>query len=296
VAWAERNYEPWIFYLLVLLPFLAAAMLGTMRDPMPGIPRARPKLLMLAILAVVLNLGFLRGALSARFADVSVPHAILAAWVLATAVRALRQRRTVESRAGLLRARGIRLAGAVVVLAVVAMTAMVQAIALRGIGVDVSVSRAREVFARYRSTWPLDAWANADTPGPMQLALYFNQCTRPTDHVFVSQYLPQAIALSQRPFAGGHGDLRPDFFNSTEQQQLTIERMSRQAVPVAVVPPPSEYKGFQESFPLLDRYFGQRFRSAGVRDLGDGLTVELLVDRSRMPSGVFERLDWPCFR
>jgi hypothetical protein len=251
---------------------------------------------MLAVLAVALNLGFLRGALSARFADVSVPQAILAAWVVATAVRALRQGRDGESRPALLRAPGMRLAVAVLLLAIIGMTAMVQAIALRAIDIDVSVSRAREVFTRYRSTWPLDAWASADAPGPMQLAFYFNQCTRATDHVFVSQYLPQAIALSQRPFAGGHGDLRPDFFNSTEQQQLTIERMSRQAVPVAVVPPAPEYKGFQESFPLLDQYFGKRFRSAGVRDLGDGLTVELLVDRSRVPSGVFERLDWPCFR
>jgi hypothetical protein len=292
-ALAARNYEPWMFYLLVVLPFITAAMLWTVRDPLPGMSRSRPKLLMVAALAVALNVGFLRGALAARFADVSVPHAVLAAWAIATAARAAAYG---DYGAKRLAHGGTRIVVAVVMVMVVGVTAIVQGAAFWGIDVDLTLARTREILTRYRDTWPLAAWADPQTPGTMQLAFYLNQCTQPSDHVFVSQYLPQVIALSGRPFAGGHGDLRPDFFNTVEQQQLTIARLSRQAVPVAVVPPPPEYGGFSESFPLIDRYFRERFRSAGVRDLGDHLVVELLVDKNRPPSGTFQRLDWPCFR
>ena len=130
----------------------------------------------------------------------------------------------------------------------------------------------------------------------MRLAHYLNACTAPGDRVFLSPYLPQAVALADRPFAGGHGDLRPDFYNTPRHQRLTIERLSSQRVPVAIVPPDEEFEGFRRSHPLVADYLMQRFERAGARDLGEGVRVELLVERGRQSTPRHPQLDWPCFR
>jgi hypothetical protein len=291
---ALQNRVPSIFYLWVLLPLVCLGILW--RAPhafRPDWPRARVKVAVVAILAIMLNVGFLRGNLSARFADVSVPQVILLAWLIAACVAISRTGRW-DGQAQVGTAARVLLP--VMAISPVLILGGMIAISHRDRDVILSTTETRAVIRKFRHTWPLEQWGGQGAPGPIRVAQYLESCTRPGDHVFVTPYLPQVVALSGRPFAGGHGDLRPDFFNTDAQQRLTIDRLRRQSVPVVIMPPRAEYAGFQQSFPLLDAYMQSRFRSWGALDLGDGTSLELLVDKARPETGRFELFDWPCFR
>jgi hypothetical protein len=294
VALATANSIPWTFYVLELLPLVALFFLA--RAPLafrPDWPEARAKVAVVAVLAIILNVGFLRGSLAARFADVSVVQAVLGAWLVLACHRLWTRGEWSIGRPAAWPARYV-LSGAVAI----GMTgvAMLRVPILAAHDAPVTMGEARRVAERYRPLWPLSRWANPDSPETMALSFYLERCTEATDFIFVSQYLPQLVALANRPFAGGHGDLRPDFFNTDEHQHLTIARLERQAVPVAFVTTPDEYEGFRKSFPLIDAYFARRFRRVGTRRLADGMAVDVLVDRRRQPVGTYAALDLPCFR
>jgi hypothetical protein len=130
----------------------------------------------------------------------------------------------------------------------------------------------------------------------MALAYYVRECTQPTDRVFMQHYLPQVPALAERGFAGGHADLRPGFFKSEEMQRLTIERLRRQHVPIALVGAGDNLGGFRESFPLIVRYFDEHYQNMGEQEFDGRFQIRLLVRKDATPTGSFEPLGWPCFR
>jgi hypothetical protein len=286
------NQEASIFYLFVVLPFACLALLylapGAFR---PDWRFGREKVAIVAILAIMLNAGFLRGNLSARLADVSVPQVILIAWLLMTGLSVARTG-TWDGKVAVSKTiRALVPAAAVLSLLIVG---LMLALAQRDRDVLLSLEQTRWVINRFWSTWPLDE-SSRFQPGPARVASYLQECTRAGDHVFVTPYLPQVVGLSGRPFAGGHGDLRPDFYNTDTHQGLTIERLQRQSVPIVIMPREEEREGFRRSFPILDEYLRTRFQEAGSLDLGDDQKLQLLVDRGRPASGRFEPFGWPCF-
>jgi hypothetical protein len=107
--------------------------------------------------------------------------------------------------------------------------------------------------------------------------------------------MPQVLALARRAFAGGHADLRPGFFNTTEAQTLTIARLQRQSVPLVLLESGESYRNFRESFPLVTAYLDQHYRVAGVREFDGRFGTTLLVRTDRQPTGTFEPLGWPCY-
>jgi hypothetical protein len=304
-TFAQVNVTAWLFYLLVLLPFVVFALLAWSRDAWrPDWPHARAKMAGVALLALILNVGFLRGALSARLADVMVPHTTLVAWLLVVAATLLWRGRVNGADGNRPVSVAARVGLSIATFVVAAITAAAVAPGLQeglrdshvGLDPGAIVGRAQEITGRFRETWPLERWTSPDSRGPIKLAFYFEACTDPADRVFVSQYLPQVPALSRRAFAGGHPDLRPGFFATEAHQQLFLERIRTESVPVLVVPPPAEYGGFAEAFPQVAEYFAAHYDPAGERDLDDGLHVAILTRRDRQRASRYEPLDLPCFR
>jgi len=302
---ATPNLTTWLFYLLIAMPFIALALLAWSRDAWrPQWAYARGKIAAVALLAIALNVGFLRGALAARLADVAVPQTILIAWVLTVAAALLVRGRVERSDGARPLAPIVRIAVSVPLFVLFAFTFawLARSVAPVARAAHLSpdpgtvIGRAQEITGRLRETWPLDRWASPDANGPMRLAYYFDACTQPTDRVFISQYLPQVAALARRPFAGGHPDLRPGFFATDRDQQLFIDRMQRQHVPVLIVPSSSDYNGFETEFPLVAQYFSREYEMLGDRDIGDGLRVGVAVRRGARPTSRYEPLDLPCFR
>ena len=91
VAVVRDNGAAWMYYTEILLPFFALFVLAASRDGFrPEWPHAREKLAMVAVLAIVLDAGFLRSPLEARLADPSVPLVILLGWLLVAIPRMMR--------------------------------------------------------------------------------------------------------------------------------------------------------------------------------------------------------------
>jgi hypothetical protein len=298
------NAVAWLYYSELALPLLVLLMLAASPEGFRSSwPNARAKMRVVAALGILLNVGFLRQPLEARLADPSVPHAIMLAW-LPVALAGLFRRR--ERLAPALRrpatAFAARLAAVALVLPFLAVVAVaVTSTFPRRMEVTALAEGPHEALARTRVMWDRisDAFPPANPPPPdslMMLVFYLRECTRPADRVFMQHYLPQVLGLAERGFAGGHADLRPGFFTTDEMQRLTVHRLRRQSVPVALVGTGDSWGGFRESFPLVTAYFDERYRSAGERTFDERFGIRLLVERDGQAVRRFGPLDWPCFR
>jgi hypothetical protein len=296
------NYEPWLFWLLSAVPLASLMLLAAAPDAWrPTWPRARLKLALVAILGGVLNAGFLRGRLAARVGDVAVPNAILLGWMLFVALQATRhgigpraERLAVPLRILV----GLAASGIVVVTALVLTPSVRESLekgdVLKGPGYLWRKTGA--TTGQMKANAHLEAWAVGNYEGPVRLAYYLRDCTHPYDRVLVSPYYPLIAPLAGRPFAGGHVDLRADFFDTPADQSLTISRLERQSVPVAIMAVGPSQVAFEESLPILDDYLRRRYVVAGERDLGGGHRVAVLVDAGVQAVSRYDPLDLPCFR
>jgi hypothetical protein len=301
--WVVRdNTTAWWYYFELALPLLALAVLATSRDAYrPTWVRAGPKVAVVAVLAMILNAGFLRSPLDARLADPSVPHAILIAW-LAAALPAM-FRMSQSWRPALQRWR-IPLASAAVV-AAAPFAFVLAATMTRDVydrldnsglteGVRSAFRHAASTARGVRTDWQRAIEEQENRSELFTLARYLNACTSPDARVFVQPYIPQVVALARRPFAGGHGDLRTGFFNTADAQALTISRLQRQQVPVALLGESPE--SYRKSFPLIGEYLQQRYDVAGTYVFDDRLPITLLIRKGMESHRRFEKLDWPCLQ
>ncbi len=302
--WVVRdNATAWWYYLELLLPLLALAVVAVSRDGFrPDWPRARVKLAVVALLGIVLNAGFLRSPLEARLADPSVPHVILMAW-LVVALPAL-FRAPASWAAAVLRWR-VPVATALAVMA--APMAFVLAVTLThgtydridNAGLTEGPRRtwqgATSIARTLRADWQLDTWERRTSrPELITLAMYLNACTPPDARIFVQPYIPQVLALARRPFAGGHADLRPGFFTTVRDQQLVLARLRRQYVPVVLLATDDSLANFRQSFPLITAYLDEHYAVAGAHVFDGRFGVTLLIGRGEQAGGRFADLGWPC--
>jgi hypothetical protein len=303
VAVVRDNAIAWLYYLEIALPFFALAILAVSRDGFrPDWPRAVPKIGVVAVLGLVLDAGFLRSPLGARLPDPSVPLSILIAWLAVALPRLLAFSSSWRDslRPWIMPLR-----------AVLSVTALVFAFVLASIfssrlderlddaylleGADQAIQRAQIVSRTLSREWNPSAWSDgAERSELMNLALYLNTCTSPTDRVFVQPYIPQVLALSRRAFAGGHADLRPGFFGTDEDQALVLRRLRSQSVPVALLGAGQDLANFRKWFSSLTAYFDLAYQVAGTHTFDDRLGITLLVKSDAHLKGRFEPLDWPC--
>lgn len=304
VATVRDNRVAWLFYTLAALPFAALAVLGCSRDAFrSGWPHARAKVGTVAVLGLVLDVGFLRSPLAARLADPSVPLAALVAWL--TVALPLAWLRRAELAAWAAKAAWpIRVVLAAVTLPLAFVIASVLTIdlydrldaAAMTERVGKTFEQAAHVADQVRLDWQLESWAQRpDHVELIDLAIYLNACTAPTDRILMQAYLPQVLALSRRAFAGGHADLRPGFFGSEEAQRLTIARLTAQSVPLILLETGDEYAHFREEFPLVIAYIDEHYRLVGTREFDGRFGLTLFARRDRVPAGLYAPFDWPCF-
>jgi hypothetical protein len=302
VASVRSNGVAWLYYFEIALPILALFVLGLSRDAFrPGWPHAIQKIVLVAILGLILDAGFLRSPLQARVADPTVPHAILLAWLAMAVPRLLFARSSLRP----------AIEPWAIPVRVVAILATISVVFVLGSiftnrlserfedaylteGPRVAIARARTVSQNVRTDWDLASWRNRPgRSGLMTLALYLNTCTPPGARVFIQPYLPQVLGMAQRGFAAGFGDLRPGFFDEPEFEALAMRRMRGQDVPVVLLDVKDSLENFRESFPTLTAYFDAAYDTAATETFDDRFGVTLLVKRGRQ-GGTFDPLGWPC--
>jgi hypothetical protein len=288
-----------------VLPLFAAAVLAVSRDACRSSwPRAAPKIAVVIVLAALLDAGFLRSPLEARLADPSVPHAILIAW-LGVALPTLWWSRAAWRPAldHWRRPVGAALFAAAAPLALVLGVATTVNVYDRIDGSAMAerpgkpLEQASRVVERLRTEWNLAAWVNRkDRPDLLTLAMYLEACTPHDARVFVQPYIPQVLGLARRGFAGGHADLRPGFFNTADAQELTIDRLRRQRVPVALLESGDSYRNFRKSFPLITAYLDAQYEVVGTHTFDGRFGIQLLARKDAIPADRYAQLDWPCYR
>jgi hypothetical protein len=138
---------------------------------------------------------------------------------------------------------------------------------------------------------PLNNW-DADAPGIPGVARYLSECTASTDRVLVTWFAPEIVFYSERGFAGGQVYLNPGWYASAADQQLTIERVLRQRVPVVLEQVDPDYRVY---FSDVYDYVHQHYREASpTSDAISGIRV--LVDERLTQTGTYEPLGLPCYR
>ena len=287
----ETNATAWLYYLCWGIPLVALAAMRngvgvTAMDPR----RARALLLSIIALALLLDQFFLRGNLTGRLGDLGAPVALLAAWLMTSSGT----RWTTRS----------ALAGAcaaVILLCTASSIWTISAVAheLDTSGLSDSVGK---TVRRFRS---VSADLSALPPGraamppadDLTAAGYLRACTDPEDRVLVMARTPELLVMANRPFAAGHPTFMTGFYTSESDQRQTIDRLTRQSVPVVVTPPAEIYeRDLVPEFPLVAAYLDARYRAVGELPGPSGDQVRILVERDRPSAGTFGEADLPCYR
>jgi len=244
---------------------------------------------MAAVLSLIVVQTLVRGSPDSRLADVANPVCVIGAWV---AVR-LSRPAAADSRVWRVARTGSVLLVTLLTIWSVAADARVVA------NLDVSRILTGPAGAWWRMgvvserlrVRPIDAFSRTDAGIP-GLARYLFECTAPDDRVLVTWFDPQIFFYAERPFAGGQVYLTANWHASAGDQQLTIERLQHQRVPVVLERTDGEYP---VRFPQVYQYVQTHYRNAPMTSEGMAL-YRVLVDSGLTPTGTYKPLGLPCYR
>jgi hypothetical protein len=256
------------------------------------VPDAPGRLWIVVILAACTNATLLRNPLQNRLADVAVPQAILAAWLLPAAWRAVSGstltvrtalRAAVVTAVGLLTWSVLQLGGTFERFdhigplrpsALVGRTAVVTR-ALRDIDTSLGIPTAA----------PL---------APAPLIEYVKHCTEPADRLMYIGYAPQTYFFARRGFAAGQVVFEGAYYTSPEEQALMLRRLQGEQVPVVAIPD-ENVASVREKLGALSAYLDANYARAGNIELPGDQRGDVLLNRTRSSIGVYAPFGWPCF-
>jgi hypothetical protein len=297
---SEDNAVAWLYYTLVALPICASlAWLWRLRSPAydrarvaAAIPYLWPVIVMMALLAV----GFLsRGTTEARLADVGVPAALLAAWIICA-----RNERAVQPRRAPRRRPLAALAAALIVFVSawsVAVVGAVRSTADRSgflSGSAAAAERYRIVRHTLSATPPVFSLAGDERTPLARLALWVGRCTPPRDRLLVVGNLPELYFFSGRLMAGGHVWFVPGYGTSRAAQEQTLARIRAHRVPLVLTDVALYDTNYRPMFPLVDEYVQREYERRGTFPFDDGAGVGVYVARNAGWTGTDADTGLPC--
>jgi hypothetical protein len=288
------NMHAWLYYLFWTLP-VVSVVLALLRRVLRRERWAGESLAVaaIALIAFALDATFLRNPLETRLADVTVPAALLGAWLLGL-VWSMKWHRAIVV--------GARAAAAVVLLCTTVAIWRVGDVTgkLDEVGAfDDEVEHVQEHTAAVIAALTSPEMDTRKLPSRVSAGLvpffrYLNRCTDETDRLLVSGPYPDVFVLARRGFAGGHIAFMEAFYHSDADQRLTLERMTRQSVPFVVLPL-DDQDAFARSFPRVLAHVTAAYDV--MTDIPvDGLKgVRIMIERARPRMGTDRVTGWPCF-
>lgn len=301
----SENAVGWLYYVTLALPFAGAVILLARRRtrieqlPQTATDARRGRALApngelavvgaLIVLCFVIGQALVRESPESRIPDVATPMAVLGAWITGRWIR-----RTPG------RAR-LRVATAIVFWLVTLWGAAALGTfgeRLLASGLIGGPTAARERLAAvndYLTTRPLEGWRDSDSTGLRALAQWAVVCTAPSDRLLVTWFAPELFFYAERPFAGGQVYLHPGWHSSPADQELTIQRMKQQRVPVVLTMTESEPR-IRKAFPLVLDYVDRQYTLAARSSFGSPREYGVFVDRDIPAAGLYEPLNLPCYR
>jgi len=287
------NVHAWMYYLYWSLPILSVPIAlwrrFAARQAWPGESAA---VCAIAVLALALDVTFLRNPLETRLPDAVVPASLLGAWLLGLAWRVRAPRRL----APLLRAAS---AWILVVTAIAIWHVGDVREKLDDVGVFDDLEHVREHMAAVVTSITQPEMEVRRLPSRVSAGLvpffrYLERCTGPDDRLLVSGPYPDVFVLGRRGFAAGHIAFLEGWYTTEADQALALERMRRQSVPFVIWPLDDE-KTFTTNFPRVFAHLQAAYEP--MVDLpAEGLTgIRILVERARPRTGTDAATGWPCF-
>jgi hypothetical protein len=291
-AAAHTNWEVWLFYLFYGIPVLSLWLAWSRarggREPWAG---ESAGVAAIAVLAIVMNLGFIRTPLTARLPDASVPAAILGAWLLGVAfdVRATNLRRVAL---GVAAAVFVLTAGAVLVVGDVPGELNRAGILNRA---GAMIDRIEDLSVRLRRTLPEGSQVpSRNSEALLPFYAFVERCSSPADRLIMTGLSPDVFVLANRGFAGGQMAYRPSFYASEKDQQKAIARMQRQSVPFVIVALEEE-TGVRGALPLVAAYIDAHYETLAHITVPGTRGLQIYVERGRRSASIDAATGWPCF-
>jgi hypothetical protein len=283
----DSNALSWLYYITMLLPFVGAIVVirGWRRGTMS--PAQVATVGVTVLMCAVINQGLIRESPDSRMADVAGPAAVLGAALTGVALAGKRRRWI-----------GVLLvAWALTFWSAAAHGRIWEQLASGRI--LAGPSGIREQLAHVNNELhlrPIDAYAPPGSTGLRALTRYVFECTAPADRILVAWFAPEVFFYSERLFAGGQVYLDPGGWHSSPtDQQLTVERLRRQRVPVTLVSAEWEAE-VRARFPLVDSYVREHFATVARSKFGGTREYAVMAARGIPASRVYEPLGLPCFR
>lgn len=287
-----QNAEALLYYTFLLLPAAGALVLWRRRDASAPMPDAAGRLWIVVILAACTNATLLRNPLQNRLADVAVPQAILAAWLMPAAWRAVFGS-TLAVRVGLRAA--VAAAVGLVTWSVFQLGGTLERFdhisPLRPLAL---VGRAATVTRALRDIDTSLGVPTAAPLAPVPLIAYVRSCTAPTDRLMYIGYAPQTYFFARRGFAAGQVVFEGTYYTSPEEQALMVRRLQGEQVPVVAITD-ENVAAVREKLGALSAYLDANYTRAGTIDLPGDQRGDVLLHRTRSSTGVYAAFGWPCF-
>lgn len=280
----DVNAPAVLYYAFYALPIVALLMLRSL-DAATIAP--------LVLLAVIVDLSFLRDALRARVADAVAPASLLLAVVLAQAWRARR------SAALTMLARTVAVTACALLLTSSALLGDTRGrtfeTRLPGGPIAMAGRVNEQLEALHRPRERPDELSSRMVAGLVPYFDYMDRCLADEHRLFVPGFAPDVFVYAGRRFAGGNMWIIPGYFEDALFQRDILRRLDAQAVPVAIIRLPA-HEEIARQFPLIENYLRGRFAPLADAPLTDGDSIRLLVNRSLRPTRVDAQTRWPCYR
>jgi hypothetical protein len=289
---AQVNWEVWLFYLFYAMPVLSLWLAWLRarggRERWAG---ESAGVAAIALMTLVMNLGFIRTPLSARLPDAGAPAAILGAWLIGSAL---------DARATMVRRVALGVAAVVFALTARAVSVIADVPGeLNRAGVlnrsGAMIERIEDLSTRLRKTMP----AGSHVPSRNSEALlpfyaFIERCSSPWDRLVMTGLQPDVFVLANRGFAGGQMAYRPSFYAAEKDQRKAIARMQSQSVPFVIVALEEEI-GFRGALPLVANYVDTHYEPVALIPVPDTRGLQIYVERGGRAAGVDAATGWPCF-
>ena len=276
-----------LFWLSWLLPAAAIAMLAMRRHDSSTAEAAVVG--MVAVLALVTDVAFLRAPLHVRLPDLAVSHSILGAWVGTALWRwPLQRRRRFLTRASVV---------------VATVTVLLAIIAFGQTGTLLATTRVLEGPRAVTQQWrAVSANLRDNKPGPvpnnpavilLPFFEYLRACTAPQDRLLYTWYSPELYLVADRGFAGDHRRIYRQL--AGWEQARTLARLQQERVPFVIIPLPRR-EWLQQSNPDIWRYIQSRYVPMTTIPPGDANGYQILRESSWTGTTVYRQTNWPCVR
>jgi hypothetical protein len=289
---AQGNWEAWLFYVFYAIPIASLGIAWwRARRGLERWSGESAGVAAIAVMAIVMNLGFIRTPLTARLPDAGAAAAILGAWLLGVAF---------DARATTIRRVALTSAAAIFVLTARAVSVVGDVPGeLNRAGVlnrsGAMVERIGDLNTRLRKTVPAGSHVpSRNSEALMPFFAYLERCSSPRDRLVMTGLQPDVFVLANRGFAGGQMAYRPAFYAAEKDQRTAIARMQSQSVPFVIIALEEE-TGFRGALPLVAAYVDAHYEPLAHTEVPGTRGLQLYVEKERPSIGRDDATGWPCF-